>query len=129
MKRRCVQPDFILLALMTALVFLCGCAQRGMSTAEREAQSAPAKAEQDAADFRANWDTVAAVLRGENAVVETWTEQAPYTMRILLPGTTSEYEARKLANTTRERLGEKAVVYIYDDTRKQLAKASPWGTE
>ena len=85
---------------------------------------------------RERWDTIAATLKEQGAPymsVEPYDSTAPNTMRIILSGRIardmSAYDARRLAATTRSRLGDSAIVYVKDDTGKRLAKAAPWGTE
>lgn len=80
---------------------------------------------------RPTWDAVAAVLNSESVTVEAFDPQAPGTMRIVVSGhvarTITDYDARKLVVEARNRLGDKAIVYLKDDAGKTLAKAAPWG--
>lgn len=107
--------------ICTASVLLNGCSGPSPETVAAE--------EKKVADFIPKWKEVAAIVTKSGGTVEPYEPSAPYTMRITMPGQPTAYEARKTAKMIRERLHEKAIVYVNDDTGKRLAKAAPWGIE
>ncbi len=114
------------LCLATLLLF----AFTGNSGCSSPPTPEEAKAEKkEKTDFRKRWEDAAAILRKSKNTVEPYSEDAPHTLRVLLVQEVTQHDARKLAISIRKVLGEEGIVYIYDDTRKQLAKASSWGTE
>lgn len=83
---------------------------------------------------RMRWDTVAETFEKGGAPytsVEPYDPKYPNTMRVIISGSVArdmtDYDARKLAKTAWERMGENAIIYIKDDTGKTLAKATSWG--
>jgi hypothetical protein len=125
---------FFALAACLCMTLFVGCSGPPLSPAEQEAQNSAssgssAETSDGNATFRTRWDQVAQTFRDTGNFVEAYDDTAPWTMRVQLRMEVPAHDARKLAVTAREGMGDKAIVYIYDDTRKQLAKASSWGTE
>jgi hypothetical protein len=107
-------------ALCTLLILNGGC---GAPSPEQTVTQ-----QKQAEDFKPKWKEVSAIVVKSGGTVDPFDPERPYTMRIIMPGETSTHQARKTAKMIRERLHEKAVVYVYDDTRKRLARADAYGT-
>jgi hypothetical protein len=108
-------------ALCLFITILSGCSEPSPEVVAAE--------KKQVADFQPTWKKVAAIVTKNGGSVEAYEPDAPYTMRITMPGQPTAYEARKTAKMVRESLHEKAIVYVSDDTGKRLAKAAPWGIE
>lgn len=124
-RRGCMWSTGISAAILLAFFAYCSA-----DTARAPATSSAA-ASYEVGTTPERWNQVAAIVAasGGGIRVEPFDASAPRTMRIIVPGRLDAYDARKLAVTARERLGDDAIVYVKDDTGKNVAKASPWGVE
>lgn len=114
--------------VLLLVVGFCGYVGNRFDQAVERAATAPPAPD---ATTPGRWHEIAAIVQGNGATVEPFDPATPRTMRIRLPaglGATAE-EARRLAVTTRERLGSDAIVYVKDSSGLTLAKAAPWGVE
>lgn len=83
--------------------------------------------------YEARFAAVSKIFTDMGARVDPLDPSVPYTMRAYLPNSVAmdltERQARELAGMARERLDEKAIVYIKTEAGQTIGKATPWGFE
>lgn len=82
-------------------------------------------------EYKARFDKMSATFRQQGARVDPMDPDYPYTMRVYLPASVSmdmtERQANEMAGMARERLHDKAIVYINTESGQTIGKATPWG--
>ncbi len=97
------------------------------------AAAAPMPARENDSEYRARFAAVANIFIEMGARVDPFDPSHPYTMRAYLPNSVAlditDRQAREIAGMARERLHDRAIVYIKTEAGQTIGKATPWGFE